>query len=56
MNRRTTYTLAAASVLALAIAALPQPSFAQSNPLTGLWQLNLAKSKYTPGPMTPCCG
>jgi hypothetical protein len=27
-----------------------QPGFAQSDPLTSLWQLNLAKSKYSPSP------
>jgi hypothetical protein len=26
------------------------PSFAQSDPLLGTWQLNLAKSKFSPGP------
>jgi hypothetical protein len=39
--------------LALAIATFPQPSFAQSDPLTGLWQLNLAKSKRAAGPALP---
>ena len=48
--RRTTLTLTGMALLGLAIVALPQPSFAQSDPLAGLWQLNLAKSKYTPGP------
>jgi hypothetical protein len=32
-------------------AALPQASFAQSNPLVGTWKIDLAKSKYTPGPL-----
>jgi hypothetical protein len=35
--------------LALAIAPFPQPSFAQSDPFVGTWQLNIAKSKFTPG-------
>jgi hypothetical protein len=48
--RRTTLTLTGMTFLGLAIVALPQPGFAQSDPLAGLWQLNLAKSKYTPGP------
>jgi hypothetical protein len=43
MNRRT-------ALLGLAIAALPQLGFAQSDPFLGTWQLNLAKSKYSPGP------
>jgi hypothetical protein len=34
------------ALLSLGIAALPQTCFAQSDPLAGLWQLNLAKSKY----------
>jgi hypothetical protein len=48
--RRTTLKLTGMTFLGLAIVALPQPSFAQSDPLAGLWHLNLAKSKYTPGP------
>jgi hypothetical protein len=50
MNRRTTYTLTAASFLALAIATFPEPTFAQSDPFAGTWQLNIAKSKFSPGP------
>jgi hypothetical protein len=50
MNRRTTYTLTAASLLALAIAALSQVAFAQSVNPNGIFQLNLAKSKFSPGP------
>jgi len=38
------------ALLGLAIAALPQVGFAQSDPFLGTWQLNLAKSKYSPGP------
>jgi hypothetical protein len=48
--RRITLTLTGMMFLGLAIVALPQPSFAQSDPFSGLWQLNVAKSKYTPGP------
>jgi hypothetical protein len=29
---------------------LTQPVFPQSDPLLGIWQLNVAKSKYSPGP------
>jgi hypothetical protein len=48
MNRRTFTTTA---LLGLAVAtALPQASFAQTSPLIGTWKLNLAKSKYSPGP------
>ena len=32
-------------------AALPQIGFAQSDPVIGTWKLNLAKSKYSPGPL-----
>jgi Tol biopolymer transport system component len=39
--RRTTLTLTGMTFLGLAIVALPLPSFAQSDPLAGLWQLNL---------------
>jgi hypothetical protein len=38
------------SLLGLASAGVPQPSFAQSDPALGTWQLNLSKSKYSPGP------
>jgi hypothetical protein len=48
MNRRTLTTMA---LLGLVVAtALPQIGFAQSDPFVGTWQLNLAKSKYSPGP------
>src|ERR1700693_3491887 len=48
MNRRTLTTMA---LLGLAAAtALPQIAFAQTDPFLGTWQLNLAKSKYSPGP------
>jgi hypothetical protein len=46
MNRRTTFVLTGV----LAIATLPNAGFAQSQLLTGLWQINLAKSKFSPGP------
>jgi hypothetical protein len=52
MNRHTTFMLAGMTLLGLAIAALPpQVGFAQSDPWLGTWQLNLAKSKYSPGPL-----
>ena len=48
MNRRTFTTMA---LLGLAVAtALPQAGLAQSNSRIGTWKLNLAKSKYSPGP------
>ena len=51
MNRRTTLTLTGMALMGLAFGALPQlASGQQSDPFVGLWQLNLAKSKYTPGP------
>ena len=49
MNRRTTCMLTGGALLGLAIAALPQVGFAQSNPLIGTWKLNLDKSKYSSG-------
>jgi hypothetical protein len=49
MTRRTLLVLTGMSLLVLAISALPQPGFAQSDPLLGTWQLNLTKSKYSPG-------
>jgi hypothetical protein len=48
MNRRTTLLLAVTTVMALPV--LPEIGFAQSDPFLGVWQLNLAKSKYSPGP------
>jgi hypothetical protein len=50
MTRRSTLTLTTMALLGLAIAAFPQACFAQSDPFLGTWQLNLAKSKYSPGP------
>jgi hypothetical protein len=35
---------------ALALAALPRAGFPQSDPFIGTWQLNLTKSKFSPGP------
>jgi hypothetical protein len=50
MNRRTVFMLTGMTLLGWAIAAFPPLSFAQSDPFIGTWQLNLAKSKYSPGP------
>ena len=48
MNRRAFTTVA---LLSLAVVtALPQAGLAQSDPRIGTWKLNLAKSKYSPGP------
>jgi hypothetical protein len=44
MNRRIALVLVLATLLGLS--ALPQPSFAQTDPLLGIWQLNIAKSNY----------
>jgi hypothetical protein len=49
MNRRTTFMLTGMTLLGLAIAALPSVGFAQSANPNGIFQLNLAKSKYSPG-------
>jgi hypothetical protein len=51
MNRRTTILLTGMALLGLAFGALPQfASGQQSDPMLGTWQLNVAKSKYSPGP------
>jgi hypothetical protein len=50
MNRRITLIMIGIASLGLAAVASPQPGFAQSDPLLGTWQLDLAKSKYSPGP------
>jgi hypothetical protein len=50
MNRCTKFMLAGIALLGLAVAALPRAGFAQSDPFIGTWQLNLAKSKFSPGP------
>jgi hypothetical protein len=49
MDRRTT-TLTGIALFALAMAAWPQPGFAQSNPLIGTWKFNLEKSKFVGSP------
>ena len=48
MNRRTILILGLLS--AVFATAAPQVGLTQSNPLIGTWKLNLAKSKFTPGP------
>ena len=48
MTRRPTSMLTSMTLLGLAIGGLPQLGFAQTDPLLGLWQLNLAKSKFSP--------
>jgi hypothetical protein len=50
MKRLTVRVLTGTILLSLAFVAFPQASFAQSNPFVGTWQLNLAKSKFSPGP------
>ena len=44
MNRRTTLFLVGITLAGLP--ALTQAGFAQSDPFLGIWQLNVAKSKY----------
>ena len=50
MNRRTKLVLAGITLMGLM--ASPQLGFAQSesDPFLGVWQLNVAKSKFSPGP------
>ncbi|SRR5260221_12116294 len=53
MNRRTTLTLTSMALLFLAsllATAVPKIGLAQSNLAGTTWQLNLAKSKFDPGP------
>jgi hypothetical protein len=50
MNRRTTLMLTGMALFGLATVVSPQPGFAQSDPFLGTWQLNIAKSKFTPWP------
>jgi hypothetical protein len=50
MNPRTLTTMTLAFFVFLFATTLPQLGFSQSNPLIGTWKINLAKSKYTPGP------
>jgi hypothetical protein len=47
MSRRATFMLISILVN-LAIGGFPQIGVAQTDPLLGLWQLNLAKSKFSP--------
>jgi hypothetical protein len=50
MKRRTAFMLTGMMLLGLAIAALPEVTFAQSSPLIGTWKLNLNKSKLVGPP------
>jgi hypothetical protein len=47
MNRRIALML---TMTLLGLATLSRLGLAQSDPFLGTWQLNLAKSKYSPGP------
>jgi hypothetical protein len=49
MNRRT-FAISSAFLAVLFATALPQVGFSQSNSMVGTWKINLAKSKYSPGP------
>jgi hypothetical protein len=49
MSRRATFMLTCI-LLSPATAGFPQIGFAQTDPLLGFWQLNLAKSKFSPAP------
>jgi hypothetical protein len=50
MNRCTKFMLAGIVPLGVAVVALPRAGFAQSDPFVGTWQLNIEKSKFSPGP------
>jgi hypothetical protein len=51
MERRNTIVLISAALLGVGLAVVPQGfGLAQSDPFAGTWQLNLEKSKYSPGP------
>ena len=53
MNRRTTLSLTTMVLLSMAVVlttALPRIGFAQTYQPGGTWKLNLAKSKFSPGP------
>jgi hypothetical protein len=50
MNRRRTATLALLCSAIVLATALPKTGFSQSDPWLGTWHLNLAKSKFSPGP------
>ena len=51
-TRRVSLGISVAAIVAtiLVVAIGAQSGFAQGDPLLGTWVLNLAKSKYTPGP------
>jgi hypothetical protein len=52
VNRRATLSLTGVTLLGLAIAAFPQPGFAQTNVVpSGIFQLNIAKSKFPGAPL-----
>ena len=44
------HTIVVAAAAAMAITAIPATADAQADPHSGTWVLNVAKSKYTPGP------
>ena len=48
MNRRDALFLVPVALASLLVP--PQPGYAQTDPFLGVWQLNVAKSKYSPGP------
>jgi hypothetical protein len=50
MNRRNLTTTALLSSAVVFATTFPKVGHAQSNPLIGMWKLNLAKSTYIPGP------
>ena len=49
--RLTTRSLALAIACLGLSALLVSPALAQGDPQVGVWKLNVAKSKYTPGPV-----
>jgi hypothetical protein len=53
MNRHTALfltTIALLNAVVVLITVVPQVGFAQTNQPAGTWKLNLAKSKFSPGP------
>ena len=50
LNMRSILILTGLALLGVAFGAMPEAGFAQSDPFLGLWQLNLAKSKFSPAP------
>ena len=50
MNMRSILILTGLALLGVAFGAMPEAGFAQSDPFLGTWQLNLSKSKFSPGP------